>query len=97
MSAKPGPAGIALGRHEQEVAAGLEHAHHLGEERLVVLDVLEEVDRGDDIERRRSERKLPFADLQHSLPDELLGRPGVVALEVRADPGAAPLRGESER
>ena len=63
LEQEAGPAGIALGRHEEEVAAWLEHAHHLGDEGFVVLDVLEEVDRGYHVEGRGRERELPVADL----------------------------------
>ena len=62
---------VALGRHEQEVAAGLEHARHLAEEGFVVPDVLEEVDRGHDVEGPAPERQLALADLEHAVAHEL--------------------------
>jgi hypothetical protein len=67
------PPGLSLGRHEQEVAAGLEYAYHLAEEPLVVLDVLQEVDRRNHVECGGPKRQFGIAGLQHPLTDELLG------------------------
>jgi hypothetical protein len=85
---------VALGRHEQEIAARLEHADHLREEGLVVLDVLQEVDRRHDVERAGPERNRPLVDLQHAVAHQLPRRPDVIPLEVGAGPGAAPLAQE---
>ena len=91
LERETGPSRVALGGHEEEIPARLEHAHHLGEEGLVVLDVLEEVDRRHHVEGRRGERQLAVPDLQHPVPDQLPGGPHVVALEVRAHPGPSAL------
>ena len=92
LEGKARPTAFALGRHEEEVAARLEHPHHLAEEGVVVLDVLEEVDGRHDVERLAPERQLGVARLEHPVAHQLLGGPDVVALEVGAHPGAAPLR-----
>src|SRR5215203_2030911 len=85
------PAGLSLGSHEEEVAAGFEHPNHFAEECLVVLDVLQEVDGCDDIKGRSPKRQLGIAGLENPVTNQLLGRPYVISLEIGADPGTAAL------
>src|SRR4051812_7466895 len=99
LESVPRPAGLTLGGHEEEVAPWLQDPHHPAKERVVILDVLEEVDRRNQVKRAALERQLRVARLQDPIAHQLPGRTHVVALEVGADPGAAPLpeevRGES--
>src|SRR5579864_9478923 len=65
------PALLALWGHEQEVAPGLEDTDHLGDVRLVVLDVLENIDGDHDVEGRALERHFRLAGLDDAVSDEL--------------------------
>ena len=85
------PPGLPLRRHEEEIPARLQHPDHLGEEGLVVLDVLQEIDRRDEVEGPAPKRDLPLPDLEHPVADQLARGAGVVPLEVAAHPGAAAL------
>jgi len=51
----PCPARLPLRGHEQKIAARLQDADHLGEERFIILDVLEKVDGRHEIEGRIAE------------------------------------------
>ncbi len=91
------PALFPLGGHEQEAAAGLEHAHHLADVGLIVLDMLEKIDGDHDVEGRGLEWHFGLAGLDDAIPNQLARGADVVALEVAAHPGTAALPEEMGR
>ena len=91
LSANPGRPGSPLGAMKRKSPPGLSTRTISAKKvssSLMCSRKLTAATRSKDADR---ERQLPVADLQHPVAHELPGGAHVVALEVRAHPGAAPL------
>jgi len=78
-----------MGRDENQPAAVLQHPPDLAQDEAVVVDVFQEVEAHDLIERALLEGKRLFAHLDEIPLEQSLARLEVRKIEVGADPVAA--------